>query len=108
VGTVALAATAALAVRAFPRPWVVFLFFAALFGPAVFCNALFHAGATVASRRYCPGVVTGLVAYLPLAALLAILAVRDGLIAPAALGGALLAAAVVHTLEVGHNVFKRW
>ena len=55
-----------------------------------------------------PGVVTGLLVYLPLSVLLALLAVRDGLIGGPAMTAALSVALVFHTLEVGHNVFKRW
>ena len=42
-----------------PRDWMVFAFFALAFGPGVFCNALFHIGATMWFRAYCPGAVTG-------------------------------------------------
>lgn len=105
---VALALASALLVRALPAPWLVFVFFAAVFGPGVLCNAVFHTGASLASRSYCPGVVTGLAVYLPLFAWLAALAVRDGLIALPVLGVALAVAAAFHTLEVGHNVFERW
>lgn len=104
----ALALGTALLLRAFPVPWLVFACFAFVLGPGVFCNAFFHAGASVASRAYCPGAVTGLAVYLPLSAVLATLAVREGLIGVAALGLALGLAAAFHTLEVGHNVFGRW
>jgi hypothetical protein len=88
VFAIALALASMLLLRAFPAPWLVFAFFAFVFGPGVLCNAFFHAGASLASRTYCPGVVTGLAVYLPLFGLLATLA--------------------FHTLEVGHNVFERW
>jgi hypothetical protein len=65
-------------------------------------------GASVASRTYCPGVWTGLFVYLPLAALLIGLALRDGLLGLPAMLAALGLAAAFHTLEVGHNVFARW
>ena len=105
---IGLALATALLLRAFPAPWLVFAFFALVFGPGVLCNAFFHAGASIASRTRCPGVVTGLAIYLPLSAWLATLAVREGLIALPALGLALAVAAVLHALEVGHNVFARW
>jgi hypothetical protein len=103
-----LALGAALLLRSFPAPWLVFAFFAFVFGPGVPCNAFFHAGASMVSRKYCPGVVTGLVVYLPLSALLATLAVREERIGIPALALAFGIAAAFHTLEVGHNVFERW
>ncbi len=105
---VALALVSALVVRSLPLPWVVFAFFALIFGPGVFCNALFHLGASVATRSYCAGALTGLVLYMPLSLLLAALAVREGLMSVPALVAALCVAVVFHTLEVGHNVFARW
>jgi hypothetical protein len=53
-------------------------------------------------------VLTGLAVYLPLSLLLAALASFEGLISPSALAAAFGSAAVLHTLEVGHNVFERW
>jgi hypothetical protein len=105
---IALALGTALLLRACPAPWLVFGFFAFVFGPGVLCNAFFHAGASLASRSYCPGVVTGLAVYLPLAAALTALAAREELIGAPVLGLALGIAAAFHTLEVGHNVFERW
>lgn len=102
IGTVAI-------VRAFStQPVVLFAFFAFVLGPGVFCNAWFHAGATVVTRTYCPGVVTGVLVYLPLSVILGVLALRDGLFTLRFLIAALIVAVVFHTLEVGHNVFKRW
>jgi hypothetical protein len=106
--TIVLAVSAALVLRAAPRPTLVLAFFALLFGPAVTCNALFHAGASLASRTYCAGVATGLLLYLPLSALLATQALHEGLVTAPALAAAYGIAIVVHTLEVGHTVFKRW
>ena len=99
---------AVLLVRAFPNRWILFGFFAFVFWPGTFCNALFHAGATVLSRRYCPGVLTGILVYLPLSFLLAVVGVRDGLLSERSLLVALIVAGGFHTIEVGHNVFKRW
>jgi hypothetical protein len=86
----------------------VFGCFALVLGPGVFCNAFFHAGASVVSGTRCPGVWTGLLVYLPLSALLATLALQEGLIGLPGLAAALAIAAVFHTLEVGRNVFRRW
>lgn len=58
-------------------PWVV--------GPGILWNGFFHLGATLASRAYCPGAVTGVLVYVPLALVLARLVVREGLLGPAAL-----------------------
>ena len=46
--------------------------------------------------------------YLPLSVLLVLLGLRDGLFTVRFLLPALALAATFHTLEVGHNVFKRW
>ena len=108
VFAVAFAFGSAVLLWALPAGWLVFLFFAFVFGPGVFCNALFHAAAAAWTRTYCPGVVTGLLVYLPLSILLAVLVVREALITPSTLLLALLVAVAFHTLEVGHNVFKRW
>jgi hypothetical protein len=102
----ALTTSALLAIS--PKPWLVLLFFALVFGPGVLCNASFHAGATLRWRAYCPGVATGLLVYLPLSLLLAGLALREGLVSGPSLAAALAVAAAFHTVEVGHNVFKRW
>src|SRR5262249_4633850 len=66
-------------IRAFPTSSILFGFFAIVFGPGVFCNAWFHAAATVLTRTYCPGVITGTLIYLPLSAVLVLLGLRDGL-----------------------------
>lgn len=87
---------------------MLFAFFAFVFGPGAFCNALFHAGATGLTRTYCPGVLTGLLLYVPLSALLVFLGLRDGLFTVTFLVTALVVAGTFHTIEVGHNVFKRW
>lgn len=107
VAIVSAALTAAL-LRAYPKPWLVFAFFAFVFLPGVLCNAGFHAAASVWSGRYCPGVATGLLLYVPYACLLAGLALREGILPLPALLVALALAVPFHALEVGHNVFKRW
>ena len=102
------AAVAAVILWRFPRDWLVFAFFAVAFGPGVFCNALFHIGASIRFRTYCPGALTGLLVYLPLAGILGALALHEGLMSGRSLLAALVVAPIVHTVEVGHNVFKRW
>ena len=108
IAAVCVAILAVLLIRTEPKPAVIFGFFAVIFGPGVSWNAMFHTAAALGSRTYCPGVVTGLLVYVPLSVVLAALAVRDGLIGVPTLGAAYALALVFHTLEVGHNVFKRW
>lgn len=103
-----IALTSAVLLYSFPAPWLLFVLTAVVIGPGVFWNSFFHVGATVASRTYCAGVLTGVALYVPLCALLARLAVREALITPPLLAAALGVALVVHVVEVGHNVFKRW
>jgi uncharacterized protein with HXXEE motif len=105
---IASASAVVLLVRAFPNRFVVFVVLALAWGPGIACNAAFHLGATVMSRRYCPGVLTSLVLYAPLAVWLVTLALRDHVMSPATVTIGLAIAAVFHALEVGHNVFKRW
>ena len=52
-------------VSLFPISAVVFVFFAFVLAPGLFFNTLFHAGGTVVTRQYCPGVITALTLYLP-------------------------------------------
>lgn len=92
----------------FPNPWIVFGFFAFMFAPGVFFNALFHAGASMLTRTYCPGVITAVLIYLPLSILLTELAYSEGVLGPFTLVASLLMAGLFHTWEVGHNVFKAW
>jgi hypothetical protein len=101
----ALAAT--WAVSRLPSPWLVFPFLALLVGPGLFWNAFFHVGGTLVSRAYCPGVLTGVVIYLPLASWLGALAVREGILGAGALAAAAAVAGAFHALEVARNVFKR-
>jgi hypothetical protein len=108
VFAVVLAIGAVGVVRSFPTTPVLFGFLAIVFGPGVFCNAWFHIGATLLSRTYCPGMITGVLVYLPLSLMVVVSGMRDGLFTPRFLLAALAVAVIVHTLEVGHNVFKRW
>ncbi len=105
---IASAIAVVLLVRAFPNRFVVFAACALAWGPGIACNAVFHLGATAISRRYCPGALTSLGLYIPLAGWLIALAVRDGLLTSATVAIALTIAAVIHSLEVSHTVFKRW
>ena len=95
-------------VSRFPSQWMVFAFFAFMFAPGVFFNALFHAGASILTRTYCPGAITAVLIYLPLSILLTELAYAEGLLGPFTLAAVLSIAGLFHTWEVGHNVFKAW
>jgi hypothetical protein len=53
-------------------------------------------------------VVTGVLVYLALSVLFAVLGLHNDLITPRFLLAALAVAATFHAVEVGHNVFKRW
>ena len=106
-GLVGAVVVAAMLSRVSPRP-VVFVFFAFLFLPALFWNVVFHVGATVAYRAYCPGVVSAVLIYPPVVYLVSCAAQREGLTSLGSWMTALGIAAVFHVWEVGHNVFKAW
>ncbi len=95
-------------IQVLPCRWLVWVFFAFVFTPAVFFNALFHAGATAIYRVYCPGLLTALTVYPPLYYFLSRLAYREGLLSGRAGLWALAVAGVFHVAEVSHNVFKVW
>jgi hypothetical protein len=92
----------------FPLRWVAFVLFAVVLIPSMGWNAVFHAGATVASRTYCPGLITALALYLPLVSTLGCLALREDVLSAGTLLGAVGVAGVFHAAEVGHNVYKAW
>ena len=106
-GVIAAIVFAALMWR-FPHRVLVFAFFAFVFAPGLFFNTFFHAGATVITREYCPGVITALTLYLPVFFFLSRLAWRENLMSAGALTAALIIGGAFHTWEVGHNVFKAW
>jgi Protein of unknown function with HXXEE motif len=95
-------------VSRFPNRTLVFLFFAFAFAPGLLCNTFFHAGATLVTREYCPGVITAMTIYIPVFSFVCRLAWRENLVSVTTLPSALLIAAAFHTWEVGHNVFKAW
>src|SRR5262249_12697492 len=86
----------------FPNRAVVFVFFAFIFAPSLFFNTLFHAGATVVTREYCPGVITALTLYLPIFFFVSRLAWREGLLDFRKLIVVLIVAGSFHVWEVGH------
>ncbi|MEO8130392.1 MAG: hypothetical protein ABI822_25050 [Bryobacteraceae bacterium] len=52
------------------NPVIVFLILAFAFAPAIFFNTVFHAGASLLTTTYCRGVLTVVLIYLPLFALI--------------------------------------
>ena len=106
-GILASVVSAALMWR-FPYRALVFVFFALVFTPSVFWNAIFHAGATVVFRVYCPGVMTAVGVYPVLFYVVSRGAYREGLLSSGGWVAALVIAGVFHAWEVGHNVFKVW
>jgi len=92
----------------FPNRFVVFLFFTFAFAPSAFFNTLFHAGASVLTKTYCPGIITAIAIHLPLFFIVAQRACTEGLLTSGALVVSLSMAGAFHTWEVGHNVFKAW
>ena len=67
-------------IRVLPHRWLVRVFFAFVFAPAGFFNALSNAGATSVYRVYCHGLLRALTAYPPLYYFLSRLAYREGLL----------------------------
>jgi len=96
------------AISLFPNQWTVLCFFALVFAPAVLFNSLFHAGATLQSGAYCPGLFTAISLYLPVFYILCRLALREGLLSNNTMILGLLVAGVFHAVEVGHNLYKAW
>jgi hypothetical protein len=92
----------------FPESVFVILAFEFAIAPGLLCNALFHSGASIVTRSYCPGVVSALVVYIPVFVTISVAAIRRGLITTDGLAGTALIALAFHVWEVGHNVFKRW
>ena len=86
------------------NPYATFLFFAFCFAP-VFFNTLFHLGATLFFRSYCPGLVTALSLYPVLFWYLSSLAHREGLLSLGAGVVAFIIAAVIHACDVAASVF---
>lgn len=71
---------AAIAAIFFARPWARLLWLGVASGVAI--NAIWHIQATVRTRRYSPGVVTGALLYLPLVAYAFAHFVECGLVSP--------------------------
>ena len=89
----------------FPTRPLVLTFFTFMFTPSLFCNVFFHVGASIAYRSDSPGLITGLVVYLPLYALICKLAFSYGLITERWWVFSTILATYFHALEVRHNVF---
>ena len=83
----------------------------ASFGPAFFLamtallaeNGLFHLAATIRTRRYSPGVITGVALYVPLAAYGSFALVSSGHVSPAIAAVAAAAGASYQFLSVANH-----
>jgi uncharacterized protein with HXXEE motif len=97
------------AVSLFPNRTTVFLFFALCFSENVW-NSLFHFGATLAFRVYCPGLFTAIILYPPLYWLMTQNAKRDGFLTSQSILAAFLIAGLLHATDVATTVFgiKLW
>jgi hypothetical protein len=95
-------------VSRFPNRPVIFIFFVFVFTPSILFNTIFHVGASVLTRSYCPCAITAVVIYLPLFAVITDLAYKEGLLGIGSLLVTLVIAGVFRTWEVGRNVFKAW
>jgi hypothetical protein len=105
---IAVAVAGPLAVRYFANRLVLFAFFTFVFTPAAFFNILFHVGATVVFRAYCPGLITALTVYPVVFFIVTRTAVRERLL-PASLAIVSFGiAGLFHLADVSHNVFKAW
>ena len=91
-------------VSRYPSRLTVFLFFAFCFSESVM-NAVFHFGASLWFHNYSPGSVSALCLYSPVFWLVTRSAWRPGLLTPVLLMLAILAAAVVHAIDVSLSVF---
>jgi hypothetical protein len=98
----AIAFTAVLAL--FPNRYATFLFFALCFAQ-IFFNTLFHLGATLFFRSYCPGLITAMSLYPVLFWYLSSLAHREGLLSLGAGFVTFVIAAVIHAFDVATSVF---
>jgi hypothetical protein len=98
VNAVALVVTLAAAALVYDaREPVSGLIGAAWVGFVMLANGLFHIVATVALGRYCPGVVTGVLLYLPLSFSYLRAVVRElGVSPPAAVAAALIGGAPMY------------
>ncbi|HWN83299.1 MAG TPA: HXXEE domain-containing protein [Candidatus Udaeobacter sp.] len=85
------------------RPLGVFLWL--LVAALLFANGLWHLRASLRTRSYSPGVVTGIVVYLPLALLGYLRFLRTGAVSPAR---AVLAFAIGASYQFWANLLHHW
>ena len=105
---IAVAFPVAALAAAFPSRPLIFLVFALFFLPSMLWNTLFHAGATIVFRAYCPGLVTAVGLYPLVVYAVTSPALREGWLDLRSASAALVIAGAIHAWEVGHNVFKAW
>lgn len=103
---IAAVTVTALILWLFPNRTLVYVFFTLLLTPSFFCNVFFHAGASVAYRFYSPGLITALLIYIPLYALLCRLAFASDVLSVDGWIVSTTIASLFHAIEVRHNVFR--
>lgn len=99
---------AAVLIQFFQNKVLIFVFFALMFAPGMFFNIFFHAGATIAFRAYCPGLLSALIVYPPTVWLVTERALAEGFLSSKALLASFILAGLFHAAEVSRNVFKAW
>jgi len=105
---IVVAVAAPLVISYFSNRFVIFVFFTFIFTPAAFFNIIFHAGATVVSGVYCPGLITALTVYPAVWFLLSRSALCEKLLSRPLAIVSLVVAGLFHLADVSHNVFKAW
>ena len=90
----------------YPNTVLLVIYFATIATPWFVWNSMFHVGATVRWRRYCPGVVTAVVVYMPFSIVLVASVIREHLVPGRWLVLAAGIGLVIHALEVRKNVFR--
>ncbi len=88
----------------FPNRMMVFLFFAGIFGQAVW-NTVFHAATTAVWGAYSPGVITAVLLYPPLFYYFSRLAFREGLLTNGSAIASFLMAGALHVAVNAVQVF---
>ena len=107
VNAIAFGVTVALALSlVVSRERVAGLVGVAWIGFLMLANGLFHLVATIADGRYCPGVITGVLLYLPLSLLFFRSVARDAHVPATAVAIAALAGAVPMALHGFLIVFR--
>jgi hypothetical protein len=100
-----LSAGATLVVTRTSNRTVVFVFYSTILTQQALWNTGFHVGSTVAFSAYSPGLVTSVLAFLPVWWYLTRLALADGLISRRGVAIAALIGGLIHGGAVAQQVF---